>query len=122
MNIGLPGTGIGGLFYLLSVFYILAHELYITIRGKSSIKRWKLIREQTGIVITMILMALASNYILSTYLFNKKQVPPMTSNRGFDYAVHYYQLHPILIPITLLFAVLFLTQLVYITLKIKKRS
>lgn len=58
MNVGLPGTGIGGLFYLLSAFAMLLGEILFTIQGKSSIKRWRLVLTQFGIA-TGVLIALA---------------------------------------------------------------
>ena len=43
MIAGLPGTGIGGIFYLLSVACMPFRELAMLVRGKSSLKRWKMI-------------------------------------------------------------------------------
>lgn len=57
MNAGLPGTGIGGFFYLLTALLIPFIELYQTVRGKSSLKRWRFAIRQTiiawGIIIGM---------------------------------------------------------------------
>ena len=53
-NAGMPGTGIGGFFYLLLAFLMPFAELHRTIVGKSSWKRWKLVIRQvtiaTGVV------------------------------------------------------------------------
>jgi len=43
MVVGLPGTGIGGLFYLLMTLWMPFHELYVLARGKSSLARWRFI-------------------------------------------------------------------------------
>lgn len=43
MVVGLPGTGIGGLFYLFMAFWMPFHELYRLARGRSSIERWRFI-------------------------------------------------------------------------------
>lgn len=43
MVVGLPGTGIGGLFYLFMTFWMPVHELYRLVRGRSSLERWKFI-------------------------------------------------------------------------------
>ena len=41
MTVGLPGTGIGGLFYLVTAFLMPVHELGLTLRGRSNYKRWR---------------------------------------------------------------------------------
>lgn len=46
MNAGLPGTGIGGVFYLVSVFFMPFLELFKTMRGESSLERWQLVGKQ----------------------------------------------------------------------------
>jgi hypothetical protein len=46
MVAGLPGTGIGGIFYLMISFCMPLRELPRLIRGKSSLKRWKFIMRQ----------------------------------------------------------------------------
>lgn len=43
MTAGLPGTGIGGIFYLLIAFLMPIHELVCLLRGRSSWSRWRLI-------------------------------------------------------------------------------
>jgi hypothetical protein len=46
MNAGLPGTGIGGVFYLLSALLMPFYELIQTLRGQSSWSRWALLFKQ----------------------------------------------------------------------------
>lgn len=43
MVVGLPGTGIGGLFYLFMAFWMPVHELKRVARGRSSLARWRFI-------------------------------------------------------------------------------
>jgi hypothetical protein len=54
---GVPGAGLGGLFYVLAALMALALELVATIRGRSSIARWRaVIRQSTlaaGIVVSI---------------------------------------------------------------------
>jgi hypothetical protein len=50
MTAGLPGAGIGGLFYFCLVFLMPFRELYLTIRGRSSIARWKVVAFQVSLV------------------------------------------------------------------------
>lgn len=46
MNAGLPGTGIGGIFYLLSALLMPLFEVVNTLRGRSSWSRWGLLFKQ----------------------------------------------------------------------------
>jgi len=46
MNAGLPGTGIGGVFYLMSALLMPLFELIQTLRGRSSWSRWALLIKQ----------------------------------------------------------------------------
>lgn len=46
---GLPGTGLGGLLYIALALAMPFHELYLTIRGRSSLDRWKLVAKQFAI-------------------------------------------------------------------------
>lgn len=62
-NAGLPGTGLGGLFYLLLAFWMPVAELPRTLRGQSSRARWRRIGTQfalaCGIVAAVSSMAAA---------------------------------------------------------------
>lgn len=54
MTAGLPGIGIGGIFYLLSAICMPLVELINTMRGKSNLKRWKTALTQFGLSCGMI--------------------------------------------------------------------
>lgn len=54
MNAGLPGTGLGGIFYLLLALVMPLHELYLTARGRSSRERWRLVLTQLGVALGII--------------------------------------------------------------------
>jgi fucose permease len=54
MNAGLPGTGIGGIFYLLSALWMPFHELYKTLKNKSQPQRMRLIVVQSGMALGII--------------------------------------------------------------------
>jgi len=43
MVVGLPGTGIGGLFYLCMALWMPVHELWRLMHGRSSLARWRFI-------------------------------------------------------------------------------
>jgi hypothetical protein len=46
MTVGLPGTGIGGIFYLLLAVCMPAKEFIRTLKGKTNLKRWGFIMLQ----------------------------------------------------------------------------
>ena len=46
---GLPGTGLGGLLYIMLALLMPFHELYLTVRGRSSRERWKVVAKQFAI-------------------------------------------------------------------------
>jgi hypothetical protein len=43
MTAGLPGTGIGGLFYLLLVLFMPLRETFRGLRGRGDVRRWRII-------------------------------------------------------------------------------
>lgn len=43
MFAGLPGTGIGSVFYLLLTIWMPINEMYLVSRGRSSLERWRFI-------------------------------------------------------------------------------
>lgn len=57
MTAGLPGTGIGGLFYLVLVALMPFREAWLTLRGRSSPARWRFVARSvalaSGIVIAL---------------------------------------------------------------------
>jgi protein-S-isoprenylcysteine O-methyltransferase Ste14 len=119
MNVGLPGTGIGGLFYLMTTFIILLSELVMTVRGQSSKQRWSTVMEQTGMTVSMIIMAILTNMLVSTYLLKKRVIVYPPSNSLVTNGINLYAKHPILVPITLLFIVLIVIQIFYFTLRMR---
>jgi hypothetical protein len=60
MTAGLPGTAIGGLFYLANSLLMPFRELMLTLRGRSSQQRWRVIAVQgmiaAGVILSMLLM------------------------------------------------------------------
>lgn len=43
MNPGLPGMGLGGIFYLILVLLMPVRETYLTLRGRSNMERWRVV-------------------------------------------------------------------------------
>ena len=88
MVAGLPGTGIGGIFYLMTAICMPIRELPRLMRGKSSLRRWRFILKQwgmtggiifgfwiTGWVLTLIIPA-NSHFIHSTSTGNVLKIKP----------------------------------------------
>ena len=50
MTAGLPGTGIGGIFYLLLAVYMPVCEFFKTLQGKTTLKRWGVVTMQVFFV------------------------------------------------------------------------
>ncbi len=46
MVVGMPGTGIGGLYYFIMIALMPVRELWFVMQGKSSLARWKFIGTQ----------------------------------------------------------------------------
>ena len=65
MNVGLPGTGIGGLFYLVTALLMPAVELLRTIRGRSTIARWRLVAHQVLLALGILLVLWATGWMLN---------------------------------------------------------
>ena len=59
-NTGLPGTGLGGLFYVLLAMAMPPVELYRTLRGRSSIARWRQVGARFAIACGVVTATLGS--------------------------------------------------------------
>jgi hypothetical protein len=68
MTAGLPGAGIGGLFYFCLVFLMPVWELYLTARGRSSIARWKNVGFQYCLVLTIFVALWAEAWAIKSTL------------------------------------------------------
>ena len=65
MTAGLPGTGIGGLFYLLLVFWMPCRELYLLCRGRSNPQRWRAIGFYLALTVSIIVTTYAEAWLIS---------------------------------------------------------
>src|ERR671919_1328490 len=54
MSAGLPGLGLGGLFFVLSALLAPFVELIRTTRGRSSVAAWRVVGRQFALALTMI--------------------------------------------------------------------
>ena len=53
MNAGLPGTGLGGIFYILGALWMPIDAIYGRVRGRRTVS-WPAILRQTGIAVGVI--------------------------------------------------------------------
>lgn len=68
MNIGLPGTGIGGLFYFFSALVMLVIEVVRVTRRKKDTRRSQIARQVipmlAGIIVSMLLLDWAASAVI----------------------------------------------------------
>jgi len=67
--VGLPGTGLGGLFYGLLILWIILREGWFTLRGGSRASRWKAIAGFGGLLI-LILVALSLQAVVIAWVLD----------------------------------------------------
>ncbi len=120
MVAGIPGTGIGGIFYLLSVFVMPVNELIKTISGKSSRKRWRFVRSQVGLGLGIVGGFWATGLILGIFI-NQLAISLQPKLKGSHLAIHnILQMHPLEISLLTLFFVLINVQVLEVLLKFKR--
>jgi hypothetical protein len=100
MNVGLPGAGVGGLFYLLCALAMPIKEVYLTITRPRHKFRYRLVATQLGIVIGIVSGVLAI-YELVKNLFGLELSSPAPTD-----SVMFYSLLPVLISFSLLLIIL----------------
>jgi hypothetical protein len=64
VHAGIPGIGLGGLFFVISALAMLAVEVVLTLRGKSSLERWRLVLRQSGIAAGIVLATVGMLWLL----------------------------------------------------------
>ncbi len=64
-NPGLPGTGLGGLFYILLAIWMPVTELHRTLRGGSSLARWRQVGTQFALACGIVA---ATTGVAATYV------------------------------------------------------
>ncbi|MBI3804935.1 MAG: hypothetical protein HY282_14360 [Nitrospirae bacterium] len=68
MNVGLPGTGIGGLFYIATALLMPFFELIQLLRGRSSAARWRCVTAQFGMAVAIFASLWATAWTLNRFL------------------------------------------------------
>lgn len=95
MNVGLPGTGIGGIFYLASTFLMVIVEIILTLKGKSDLVRWRFVLGQLGIGTGIIFGMFVAGWIIELLFYLTHSV---ASSYGLTQAVpryHVFLIKPI---------------------------
>jgi phage shock protein PspC (stress-responsive transcriptional regulator) len=74
MVAGIPGTGIGGLYYLMLTFMMPLKEAYVTYQGKSSVRRWMDIALQWFNAIGIVGSIWATGWLLGVSFIKAKAI------------------------------------------------
>ncbi len=120
MTAGMPGTGIGGVFYLLSAIIMPLNETVLTIRGKSSIARWLVVIRQLviagAIVCGMWLLGMVAGLVFTEFTAAQPIVPGIAREVHSHivetaFRVNIFHIAPVIMSIATLAAILTLTNL-----------
>ncbi len=122
MNTGLPGTGIGGLFYLLSVIVMIFVEMKDILLGKRNGDRKRLMIEQTAIAVSLLISIAGTNVFFSKYVFKRPTIYTSSTAGIVEKSSYVIQNFPVIVPILLLTVVLAFTQIMYFVLKSRSRK
>jgi hypothetical protein len=79
---GLPGAGLGGLFYVLSAFAMLPVEVVQTARGRSSLERWRLVGTHVGLASGVLASFAVALWVLKLAFWSAPEHPPVAATRG----------------------------------------
>jgi hypothetical protein len=66
MSVGIPGIGLGARFYVIAALLMVVFELYRTVRGRSSLARWRVVGRQAGIAACVVVATVVAVRILLT--------------------------------------------------------
>ena len=108
MNVGLPGAGIGGLFYLICTVIMPFKEVFLTLTKLEHKFRYRLIATQLGIV-SAIVAGVVLIYELVSNLFGSDLLFSVSIDSS---SLLFYSLLPVLISFGLLLLVLSLMRVV----------
>src|SRR5436853_599117 len=82
MFAGMPGTGIGGIFYVLLAFLMPVHELWQLVRGRSSLARWRVIGLQVGHAAGVLGSIVGMSWLVRTAAHHVKSQPVLQAGLG----------------------------------------
>jgi hypothetical protein len=117
MIAGLPGTGVGGVFYLMSVFLMPVREMGRVVRGRSSLRRWRVIFGQMGIASGVLAGFWITGWIL-TLLIPAKMLASKGSGHGMGNVL---EIKPFMISMYVLIAVILAVECVSLYIRKKPK-
>jgi hypothetical protein len=106
MNVGLPGAGIGGLFYLLCALAMPIKEVILTVTRPEHKFRYRLVVTQLSIAIGIVLGVIAMYQLVSNVLGLDLSIETHSDS------IIFYSLLPVLISLGLLLIILTSVRLV----------
>ena len=123
MNVGSPSTSLGGLFYFISVAVMLVKEVGLTLLGRGSRGRWRVVLTETGIVIGILCSFFGAGWLIkelfhiqiTTLRLNLVTVTGITADSPF-YSLFMVAL-PLLITISPLLVILAIIRILRIFVK-----
>jgi hypothetical protein len=117
MIAGLPGTGISGLFYIISAFWMPVAEIVRFLRGRKRQSNWRLVFSQfalaSGILVTLGATGALLDYFIS---FSVNVLGIFASNSGDKSQVVNLGVAPTIITIAVLFVFLFSIEIIGVIL------
>lgn len=72
MTPGIPGVGLGGLFFIILALMTPIFELIRTIRGQSSLARWQLVARQAVMAVSIVVATTATLWLFELILISIK--------------------------------------------------
>ena len=108
MNVGLPGAGIGGLFYLICTVLMPFKEVFLTLTKPGHKFRYRLITTQLSIVGGIV----AGIFIIYMLVSNLFEFAPLFSISIDSSSLLFYSLLPVLISFGLLLLILSVMRVV----------
>ena len=87
MFAGLPGTGLGALFYALLVCWMPFRELWLLARGRSSHGRWALVARQVGLVLGIVAALWAEAWAIKSLVGSAGLAADVASRSAAAFAV-----------------------------------
>jgi hypothetical protein len=125
MNVGLPGTGLAGLFYLLAALWMPVHELIRTARGRGDARRWRLVRARTGMALGIIFVLWGTAWLLGLLLLPSPTAAPdaaaTADGRAAGGAVQFLGVAPALAAFITLFALLLTVEVLRLLMRSRPR-
>lgn len=116
VNIGLPGTGLAGLFYLLAALWMPCHELVRTLRGQGDAARRHRARTQAGLALGIIATIAATGWMLGLLLSARAVSAAAVPGAHDGEAIHLLGVAPTVLAFATLAAVVLLLEVIGLAL------